>query len=255
MRWASSSGLDLDTARDTVVDPGGEPMIGNIDHFVNRQILLWQEERRIAERKGLQDKGAQQPTICISRQYGARGAEMGRLVAERLGFRFYSQELIHDVAEQAHVRSQLVESLDERVRDGISQWMLGLIRRGVFEPSDYLRNLSKVVLTLARHGKGVIVGRGAHFLLDGKLTLRVRVIAPIEVRVARIAGRDNLTDDEARAKILRIDGERVAFNKQHYGADIADPAHYDLVINAGTLGIEGAADGVVRAFRSRFGSG
>ncbi len=101
--------------------------------------------------------------------------------------------------------------------------MSGLIKRGVFAPSDYLRNLSKVVLTLGRHGKGVIVGRGAHFLLDPQATLRVRVIAPLETRVARIAARDGLSEDEARAKILRIDGERIAFNKQHYGADIADP--------------------------------
>ena len=62
-------------------------MIGSIDHFVDQQISLWQEERRIAERKGI-DAHAQRPTICISRQYGARGAAMGRMVAERLGFRY-----------------------------------------------------------------------------------------------------------------------------------------------------------------------
>jgi hypothetical protein len=230
-------------------------MIGSVDHFVNRQILLWQEERRIAARKGIEGKNAQQPMICLSRQYGARGAEMGRMVADELGFRLYSQELIHDVAEEAHVRDQLVESLDERVQDSISAWVSGLIKRGVFAPSDYLRNLSRVVLTLGRHGKGVIVGRGAHFLLDPQLTLRVRVISPIETRVARIAARDGLGEDDARAKILRIDGERIAFNKQHYGADISDAAHYDLVVNAGTLGVEGAADLTVRAFRARFGQG
>jgi hypothetical protein len=230
-------------------------MIGSVDHFVDRQILLWQEERRIAERKGIEGKTAQQPMVCLSRQYGARGAEMGRMVAEQLGFRFYSQELIHDVAEEAHVRDQLVESLDERVQDSISAWVSGLIKRGVFAPSDYLRNLSRVVLTLGRHGKGVIVGRGAHFLLDPQATLRVRVIAPIETRVARIAARDNLSDAEARAKILRIDGERVAFNQQHYGADISEASHYDLVVNAGTLGIEGAAALTVQAFRTRFNQG
>ena len=228
-------------------------MIGNVDHFVNRQILLWQEERKIAARKGIEGKNAQQPMICLSRQYGARGAEMGRMVAEALGFRFYSQELIHDVAQEAHVREQLVESLDERVQDSISAWVSGLIKRGVFAPSDYLRNLSRVVLTLGRHGKGVIVGRGAHFLLDPHATLRVRVISPLETRVARIAARDEVNEADARAKILRIDGERVAFNKQHYGADLADPANYDLLVNAGTLGIEGAADLTVRAFRARFG--
>jgi cytidylate kinase len=227
-------------------------MTGSIDHFVERQILLWQEERRIAERKRLEGKDAQQPTICISRQYGARGAAMGRLVAERLGFRFYSQELIHDIAQEGRVRQQVVESLDERVQDGISEWVAGLIKRGVFASSDYLRNLSKVVLTLARHGKGVIVGRGAHFILDPKSTLRVRVIAPLELRVTRVAERDGLSQEMARAKVLRIDGERTAFNKQHYGVDIADPAHYDLVINAGTLGLEGAADEAIRAFQIRF---
>lgn len=228
-------------------------MIGSIDHFVDRQILLWQEERRIRERKGIEGN-VERPTICVSRQYGAFGAAMGRVVAERLGFGFYSDELINDIADKAHVRQQVVQSLDERVQDGIAEWVAGLIKRGVFAPSDYLRNLSNVVLTLARHGKGVIIGRGAHFLLDGKTTLRVRVIAPLDVRVARIAERDGLTETEARAKVLRIDGERVAFNRHHYNADITDPDNYDMVLNSGTLGVDGAAAHTVSAFQRRFGT-
>ncbi|HVV52967.1 MAG TPA: cytidylate kinase family protein, partial [Polyangia bacterium] len=90
---------------------------------------------------------------------------------------------------------------------------------------------------------------------DPQVTLRVRVIAPLEARVARIAARDGLDEGAARAKILRIDGERIAFNKQHYGADISEATNYDLVVNAGTLGIEGAADLAARAFRGRFGQG
>ena len=228
-------------------------MIGSIDHFVDQQIALWQEERRIRERKGVEGN-VQRPTICISREYGARGAAMGRLVAERLGFRFYSDELINDIAEKAHVREQVVRSLDERVQDGIAEWVAGLIKRGVFAPTDYLRNLSNVVLTLARHGKGIIVGRGAHFLLDTKTTLRVRVIAPLELRVARIVQRDGLSEADARVKVLRIDSERVAFNRQHYNADIGDPGNYDLVVNAGTLGVEGAAAQTMGAFQLRFGA-
>jgi cytidylate kinase len=228
-------------------------MIGSIDHFVDRQILLWQEERRIRERKGIEGN-VERPTICVSRQYGAFGAAMGRQVAERLGFGFYSDELINDIADKAHVRQQVVQSLDERVQDGIAEWVAGLIKRGAFAPSDYLRNLSNVVLTLARHGKGVIIGRGAHFILDTKITLRVRVIAPLDVRVARIAERDGLTEADARAKVLRIDGERVAFNRHHYNADITDPHNYDMVLNSGTLGVEGAADQTVSAFQRRFGT-
>jgi hypothetical protein len=224
-------------------------MIGSIDQIVNQQVLRWQEERRIAERKQL---AAQQPMLCISREYGARGGELGRIVAERIGFRYYAQELIHEIAEAGHVRKQVVESLDERIRDSISEWVTGLMKRGGFAPSDYLRNLSKVVLTLGRHGSGVIIGRGANFILDPKMTLRIRTIAPLDMRVARIAERDKLDAAAARATVLRIDGERVAFNRQHYGVDIRDPDLYDLVVNVGTLGIEGAADTVVRAYEVKF---
>jgi cytidylate kinase len=227
-------------------------MIGSIDHFVDQQISVWQEERRIAERNGI-DAHTQRPMICISRQYGARGAAMGRMLADRLGFRYYSQELIHDIAEQPHVRQQVIESLDERVQDGIAESVAGLVKRSGFAPPDYLSNLARVVLTLGRHGKGIIIGRGAHFLLDAKATLRVRVVAPLEQRVARVAQRDDLSEADAQAKIVRIDGERVAFNRQHHNADLTDPIHYDLVVNAGTLGVEGAAEQTVHAFRFRFG--
>jgi hypothetical protein len=225
-------------------------MIGSVDQLVNQKILLWQEERRIAARKRPE---GQDPMICVSREYGARGAAVGRMVAEQLGFQFYAQELIQEIAEVARVRQQVVASLDERLQDSISEWVTGLMKRDGFSPSDYLRNLSRVVLTLARHGKGVVVGRGAHFILERKSTLRVRIIAPLETRVARIAERDGMAPGEARATIRRIDAERVAFNRRHYGADLADPANYDLVLNTGTLGLEGATNQIVGAFESRFG--
>lgn len=228
-------------------------MIGSIDRFVNQQILKWQEERRIAERRGPRTAHhAQQPTISISRQFAARGAEMGRLLADRLSFRFYSQELIHFVAEQAHVRRQVVESLDERVRAGIARWVTDMVTSRAFAPSDYLRNLSKVVVTLGRHGKGVIMGRGAQFILDRKATLRVRVIAPPELRVERVMEKYALPESVARETIMRIDGERIAFNRQHFNADITDPQHYDLIVNTGQLPIEACVELVATAFRSRF---
>ena len=228
-------------------------MIGSIDRIVNQQILKWQEERRIAERRGpSRNPDSQQPTICISREFGARGAELGRLVAERLDVRFYSQELIHFVAKESHVRQQVVESLDERVRAGITRRVAEILRANRFAETDYLRNLSKVVVTLARHGQSVVVGRGAHFILDPLMTLRVRVIAPFERRIERVEDKYHLPESVAREKILRIDGERVAFNRQHFGADITDPRNYDIIVNTGRLPLDACVSLVTAAFRARF---
>jgi hypothetical protein len=222
-----------------------------IDHLVNRQILKWQAERQAAE-QGALEAGRHHPMITVTREYGARGAEIGSLAAERLGFHFYSQELVEQIAQEAHVRRQVIESVDERTQDAIDNVLGELFGGEYFAPSEYLRNLSKVVLTLGRHGKGVIVGRGAQFILHPDHTLRVRAFAPIEVRVQRIAGQRGLSADDARAEVLRVDAERAAFYKRHFGRDVRDPAHYDLLFNTGSLPVQACADIVALAFRKRF---
>jgi len=227
-------------------------MARSIEQLVNRQFLRWMEQQKVETKKQKPAGDDQRPMISISREYGARGAEVGRLVAGKLGFQFHSQELVHEVARQARVRQQLVASLDERARDDIEQWVTELMEEGAFSPTDYMRNLTKVIYSLGRHGRGIIVGRGSQFILNRKRTLRVRAIAPLESRVRRIAARDGTSRGEARAKVLRIDSERIAFYRQHFDTDASDPHHYDLILNTATLPVDVCVDIVVRAFRARF---
>lgn len=191
----------------------------------------------------------------FSRESGGRGAEIGRQVADELGFQFHAQELVHEIARRARVRNQLVESLDERAQDKVAQWASEMMEGGVFAPSDYLRNLSKVVLALGRHGRGVIIGRGAHFILDPARTLRVRAFAPLDARVAHIADREGLGLDEARSKVLRIDAERIAFHRQHFNVDVGDPVSYDVLLNTAALPIFACVELVARAFRAKLARG
>jgi hypothetical protein len=230
-------------------------MSRSLEQLVNEQFQRWMQEQNAAGRKPKPDKLAQQPMIVFSREFGGRGAEIGTAVASRLGFQFHAQELVHEIAKRARVRQQLVESLDERAQDRIEQWVTEMMEGGVFAPSDYLRNLTKVIVALGRHGRGVIIGRGAHFILDPARTLRVRAYAPLETRVALIAEREEVGLVEARAKVLRVDAERIAFYRQHFNVDVADPIHYDLLVNTATLSVEVCVELVVRAFKARFGRG
>jgi hypothetical protein len=230
-------------------------MSRSIDQLVNERFQRWMAEQSAAGRKPKAEKVEQQPMIVFSREYGGRGAEIGQATADRLRFEFHAQELVHEIARRARVRQKLVESLDERAQDRIEQWVSEMMEGGVFAPSDYLRNLSKVIVALGRHGRGVIIGRGAHFILDPRRTLRVRAYAPLEVRVARIAEREELSLVEARAKTLRVDSERIAFYRQHFNVDVSDPLHYDLLLNTSTLSVEVCVELVIRAFKDRFGRG
>jgi hypothetical protein len=235
-------------------------MSRTIEQLVDQQVLRWMAERRIADRTSWRPESndvaapeAHRPVICISRECGALGAETGRLVAERLGFSFYSQELVDQIAKQAHVRRKVVESLDERRRGALVRWIDELVLLGRFTSSDYMRNLSEVVLTLGRHGESVIVGRGAFLILARRCTLRVRCHAPLEWRIARMAERHKLTEAEARAMVLRTDGERVDFYRENFDIDVRRAEHFDLLLNSAQTTERERVDVIVEAFESRFG--
>jgi len=234
-------------------------MSRSIEQLVDQQVLRWLAESKIAENTpfrsvlGERDAGeGQRPIICISRECGSLGGRIGRLVAERLGFSFYAQELVDEIAKQAHVRRKVVESLDERRRKGVSRWIDELVHVGRFTPSDYMRNLSEVVLTLGRHGKSVIVGRGAFLILHPQRTLRVRCHAPLEKRIVLTAKIRGLTEADARAMVFRIDSERLDFYRENFSVDVRDPEHFDLFLNTDTTPEGDCVDAIVEAFRARF---
>lgn len=225
-----------------------------IDQIVNQQVLRWNEAKRLSDRppESTRQPQVQRPVICVSREFGSRGAEVGRLVAAELGFSFYSQELVQKIADEAHVRQELVASLDERAQDRISEWVATMIDGGSFVASTYLHNLSRVLLTLGRHGNSVIVGRGGHLILDPTHTLRVRTYAPLEARVQRIAARDHVSESAALSTLKRVDAERAEFYRTHFKVDVGDLHHFDLLLNTATLSLEYCTGLVVSAYRERF---
>jgi cytidylate kinase len=225
----------------------------SIEQLVNQQVMRWLKEQQSAVGAvALHTREVQRPMVTISRQYGALGATIGRRVAELLGFEYYEQELVHEIAKQAHVRRKVVASLDERSQTRIGSWVNDMMTGGLFAPSDYLRNLSQVIVTLGRHGRSVIIGRGAHLILDPKQTLRVRAYAPVEDRTRYIARRDGLTQAAARRKVVRIDEERASFYHQHFKNHVGDPLNFDLMLNTSTLGVEECASSIAAAYKRRY---
>lgn len=222
----------------------------HVEQLVLRRVMQWEEQAKRAPHPGA---SAQQPVITISRSCAARGLEVGRRVAQRLGLNLYDRELVEQIAEHAQVREKVVESLDDRLRDRISNWVGEQFERHHFSYSDYLRNLSRVVLTIAEQERAVIVGRGAHFMLRPERTLRVRLDAPLERRIEHLIATRGMSEREARAEVLRVDAERAAFVRRHFAANVADSDHYDLLLNTAALDEDLCADLVAEAFRRRFG--
>lgn len=101
----------------------------------------------------------------------------------------------------------------------------------------------------------VILGRGATVILAPEQTLRVLVVAPDADRIERLARVRGISRDEAAARLAQEDEDRAGFLRHHFGVEQNDPTLYDVVVNTGTLGVEGAAALVVEGLRRRFPAG
>jgi cytidylate kinase len=112
-------------------------------------------------------------------------------------------------------------------------------------------NLARVVLALGSAGRAVLIGRGAHFILPRQTTLAVRLVAPLEERIAYMRQWLRLTEEEAAERVRVRDSRRTEFLATHFHKDPADVYQYDLVLNSSRLGEDACAELIAQAARAR----
>lgn len=219
--------------------------------LVERVIHEWEAKQRTAELEG---HAPFKPVITISRSKGAGGTAVAEAVAERLGFRVYDRELVEQIARNAKVMQAIVQTVDERTRSAIENGIKEILTASDLSYREYLENLSRVVLTIVRHGSAVIVGRATHRVIPQRSRLAVRLVAPLERRIQRHMELTGVNEKTAAQEVALADAERHSFAKKHFQVDDEDPLLYDMVINTGQLGFPTVADLIVTAFHDRFGA-
>jgi cytidylate kinase len=188
--------------------------------------------------------------ITLSREPGSGGRLVAQGIADRLKLDLFHQEVLHAMASSAKVGTQVLATLDERGLNMLEDWMAALVNERHLWPDEYARHLFKVVGAIGRHGRAVLVGRGANFILPTDRRFRIRVVAPLEFRVQSVAHTHHVELAEARRRVVRTDADRKAFIRKYFHADIADSLHYDMVLNTGVMDIEHAVAAACAAFRN-----
>ena len=202
--------------------------------------------------------------ITISRQYGAGGSEVARLIAERLGWSVVDNQIVDLVARRAGLSPDDVARQEERVPSfierlaralAVSSQELAVPAVGAVLPTDeaaLVRITEAVVKEVAAEGKVVLVGRAAPVVI-GQLpdALHVKLVAPRENRVRYAMEAEQLERKAAEKLTSDTDSNRARYHRQYYGRDWDDPVNYHMVLNTGLLGFEGAAGVVVGMARGR----
>ena len=207
----------------------------SINQLIEEQVRRWE----ILKQEKPEEKIL--PVITLSREPGSGGKLVAQAVADKLGLDLFHHDIIDAMAKNADTSTRVIRTLDERGISMLEDWVSAAISDRHLWPDEYVQVMMRVIGTIGRHGKAIIVGRGANFVLPPENRFRVRIIAPLELRVNRVAETFGVSKKEAKRRVLRTESDRRAFVRKYFHSDIRDPSNYDMILSTGTLSIESAA--------------
>jgi cytidylate kinase len=179
--------------------------------------------------------------ITIERQFASGGRQVGSLVAQELGFKFYNEEILQLASQKLNTQPQNVEHLEEVLPNSL---LYGLAMatdfnsEGVFADRLF-QTESEIIRNIAVEGKCVIVGRCAgQILATRKDVLNVFIYADEDTRIARAVNEYGVPEKEVHTRLSKIDKRRNSFYNVHTRKQWGDMGTYDLCLDSGRLGIE-----------------
>ena len=179
--------------------------------------------------------------ITVSREYGSGGRYVGRLIADKLGIKFYDKEIITKLAEVTGLSEEYIEN-NEQKRDATA-----ILNNGFYMGLDNADELfvkeTELIKELAAKDSCVIIGRCADFILkDEKNVIKVFVYSGMEDKIKRATQIYGYEEEKAKKEIERIDKLRANHYKHYTDKDWKDFSNYDICINSDLLGVEKSAE-------------
>ena len=175
--------------------------------------------------------------IAIGRQFGSGGHDIGKVLAEKLGYDFYDEEIIQMTAGTTGYLPEFVKKNEEIMTnsllyDLVNQMYLNIDRQDEAPKDKIFEAECQVIRDLAKKGNCVIVGRCADYVLrNSGNCLKVFFSAPLVSRIRRVAQRQNISEGEAKSTVqknekLRADNYRY-YTRRMWGA----AGNFDLSLN------------------------
>jgi cytidylate kinase len=115
--------------------------------------------------------------ITISRQFGAGGITLGKMIAESMGYTFADSDILQRVAKEANVSTHWVESFEKEAGSKLSRLISSMVskrwldrvigdERGYLDEQIYMDYLVLIIAQFADEGDVVILGRGSQYILN-----------------------------------------------------------------------------------------
>lgn len=193
-------------------------------------------------------KQSEKFVIAINRELGSGGRTVGEMLAQRLGVPFYDKALIQSLKEKYNLSTEEIE----RLKGQKHNWWADLKRSLSIMPNytaphlfhdkasipdflitdDIFRSETEILKGIAEDGSCVIAGRSAFYIFrDHPNHLSVLIQASMPNRIARVMSKQDLTAEDARKAIEKVDKMRENYVKEYTGTSRYDTRNYQLLIS------------------------
>lgn len=201
--------------------------------------------------------------ITISREFGASGSLLGRLLAQRLGWRLLDNELGRTIAQRLDcstaeiaIADEHAPSLIERVAAAFTvappEAPILLTPPPSSDPDRVAACARAVLMEAVRSLPLIVIGHGAQCLFhDRSDALHLRLVAPSDRRISTVQTRSGQSRTDAAEAVRHRDIDRAHYLRRYYDADWTDPHLYALEINTGVIPVETAAELVLELVHLR----
>ncbi len=193
-------------------------------------------------------KLAEKFVITINRELGSGGRTIGEKLAKRLEVPFYDKALIQGLKDRYHLSTEEIERLKGQRHNWWSDFKRSMMMMPNYMSSDYVpgktpipdflitddifQTETEILKGIAADGSCVIAGRsGFHIFRDHPNHLSILIQASMDYRVSRLMQKQNISAEEARSIIDKVDKGRENYVQKYTGTSRYDTRNYQLVIN------------------------
>ncbi|MCG6909360.1 MAG: cytidylate kinase-like family protein [Deltaproteobacteria bacterium] len=190
--------------------------------------------------------------ITISRQFGAGGKTLGKMIANELDYTFADSDIIQQIAQEANVSPQWVESFEKEAGTKLSRvissmvsqrWIDRILKdeRGYLDERIYLDYLVLIIAKMADEGDVVLLGRGSQYILnDHPDAYHVLLIDELQHRIKFIVDHYDVSEKQAARVVNNEEKRRFSLYSRLGKKDYDNPALYHLVLNMNRFTLEQA---------------
>ena len=198
--------------------------------------------------------------ITISREFGSGGREFGRRLSENLGFAYYDQEIVQEIAKRTELSEKYVQQVMSHRPISSFPIHIGRSFRMMADPNmdqsqNIFREQCSILREMAAKSDCVIVGRCADYILQEENPFRVFLYADMPSKVKRCREKnyekEELTDRELERRIAAVNRRRAEYYEYYTGQRWGDRSHYDLCINTTQTNIKRMTAAVTRLFAAQ----